>query len=51
MNKNDQIEKLDKNYDQLDKNKKKTLLLIGEYLLRIQNMVKNEKLRKKGKVK
>ena len=42
--KDKQLEKLSKNYDDLEEGKKDTLLLIGEKLLSIQDLVNDEKL-------
>ena len=44
MTKNDQFETLNNNYDGLEDDKKDTLLLIGENLLNIQNLINKEKL-------
>jgi len=42
MEDNGQFEKLNNNYDELDDEKKLKLLLIGENLLNIQNIVNEE---------
>ena len=42
--KDKQLEKLSKNYDDLEEEKKDTLLVIGEKLLSIQDLVNDEKL-------
>jgi len=42
MEDNGQFEKLNNNYDELDEEKKLKLLLIGENLLNIQNIVNEE---------
>jgi len=44
MVKNNQFDRLNKNYDELENDKKDTLLKIGENLLNIQSLINNEKL-------
>ena len=43
MVKNDQFDRLNKNYDELENDKKETLLKIGENLLNIQGLINKEK--------
>jgi hypothetical protein len=43
MVKNNQFDILNKNYDELENDKKDTLLKIGENLLNIQSLINNEK--------
>ena len=42
MGKNKQFDRLNKNYEELEDDKKDILLVIGENLLNIQNIVNNE---------
>jgi len=44
MVKNNQFDRLNMNYDELENDKKDTLLKIGENLLNIQLLINNEKL-------
>lgn len=46
MKKNGQLEILNKNFDELDDEKKDTLLEVGEKLLNIQNLIRNEVIEK-----
>ena len=43
MLKNNQLDLLNKNYDELEDDKKNTLLIIGENLLSIQKLINKEK--------
>ena len=42
MKENNLLERLNKNYDELEDNKKEVLLKVGEQLLGIQNLVNDE---------
>jgi len=44
MVKDNQFDRLNTNYDELENDKKDTLLKIGENLLNIQSLINNEKL-------
>ena len=44
MEKNNQFDKLNENFDELENDKRDTLLRIGENLLNIQLLINNEKL-------
>ena len=51
MKEKGQLEKLSKNYDELEEDKKETLLKIGEKLLSIQELTKGEVDKKESKDK